>query len=157
MRLIPILAGAVMLGGVPPPAMAQPVVPPPAVVIDGAVAQGGSFDATRLARLPQQDLPVSYGTGGGVHGGRYQGVLLWDLLAQAAPIEQPAKNPGLLHTVLVTGRDGYAAAFSFGELDPGGSADPVLLAMRRGALQLLVPGDHTGGRDVHDVVRITVK
>lgn len=156
MRLIPILAGAVLLAAVPP-ALAQPASAPVTVVVDGAVAQGGSFDSARLARLPQQNLPVTYGTGGGVHGGRYQGVLLWDLLTQAAPIELPAKNPGLLHTVLVTGHDGYAAAFSFGELDPGGSADPVLLAMRNGALQLLVPGDHTGGRDVHDVVRITVR
>ena len=79
------------------------------------------------------------------------------LLAQAAPIEQPVKNPGLLHTVLVTGRDGYAAAFSFGELDPAGGADLVLLAMWKGRFELLVPGDHTGGRDVHDVVRITVR
>ena len=155
MRLIPILAGAALLGAVLSPGRAQPA--PVAVVVDGTVSRGGSFDAARLARLPQQSLPVTYGTGGGVHGGRYQGVLLWDLLAQAAPIEQPAKNPGLLHTVLVTGRDGYAAAFSFGELDPGGAADPVLLAMQKGRLDLLVPGDHTGGRDVHDVALITVR
>ena len=84
-------------------------------------------------------------------------MLLWDLLRQADPVEPPVKNPGLRHTVLVTGRDGYAVAFSFGELDPDGSADAVTLFTRNNALQLLVPADHTRRRNVHDVVRITVQ
>ena len=128
-----------------------------AVLVDGAVEHGGPVDAARLARLPQQSLPVTYATGQGVRSGRYQGVLLWDLLQQAGPLDQPGKHAALRHTVLVSGGDGYAVAFSFGELDPGGSADPVLLATQDGSMQLVVPDDRTGARDVHDVIRISIK
>ncbi len=158
MRLIPLMAEAALLGmtAVPAAAEAQAQAQAPALVIDGAVAHGGTLDAGRLARLPQLSLPVTSGAGGG-RSDRGQGVLLWDVLRQADPVEQPVKNPSLRHTVLVTGRDGYAVAFSFGELDPDGGADAVMLTTRSGALQLLVPGDRTRTRNVHDVVRVTVQ
>ena len=160
MRLMRTTTAAVLLGplALPPAAPAQTTgqttaAPGIAVVVDGTVAHGGTFDAGRLAGLPQRDLPAA----GGAPGGDHRGVLLWDLLRQADPVEQPVKNPGLRHTVLVTGRDGYAVAFSFGELDPDGSADAVTLLTRNNALQLLVPADHTRRRNVHDVTRITVQ
>ena len=160
MRLMRTMPTAVLLGllALPPSAPAQTTgqtTPAPgiAIMVDGTVAHGGTFDAARLAGLPQRDLPAA----GSAPGSDHRGVLLWDLLRQADPIEQPVKNPGLRHTVLVTGRDGYAVAFSFGELDPAIGADAVTLFMRNGALQLLVPGDRTRPRNVHDVVRITVR
>ena len=130
---------------------------PEGTTIDGAVAHPGPVDAATLAHLPQQNLPVVYGTGHGVRDGRYAGVMLWDLLLHAGPQDETGKHARLRHTVMVSGRDGYAVAFSFGELDPGGSADPVLLVPGGATIDLLVPGDRTGARDVHDVAHITVR
>lgn len=126
-------------------------------ILDGALTRTGPIAPAALARLPQISLPVAYGTGHGVTSGRHTGVLLWDLLQQAGPRDEPGKHAGLRHTLLVTGADGYAAAFSFGELDPGGTADPVLLVREGGGWNLIVPGDRTGARDVHQVARITLR
>lgn len=143
------------------PAMAEPGSPAAdsgPVLLDGALAHPGAVDANLLARLPHASLPVVYGTGKGVRSGRYDGVLLWDLLQQAGPKDEAGKHTALRHTLLVTGHDGYEVAFSFGELDPAAGADPVLLVTTPGdGASLIVPGDRTGARDVHDVARISVR
>ena len=128
----------------------------PAVVLDGAVAYPGPLDPSALARLAVVSVPVSQVTGHGVSHDRPSGVRLWDLLMQAGPRNEPAKHAILRHTLTVFGRDGYQVAFSFGELDPDGSADPVLVVMTAGHANLVVPGDRTAARNVHDVARITV-
>ena len=135
------------------PALAQGV---PAVVLDGAVAHPGPIDPPALARLAVVSVPVSQVTGHGVSHDRPSGVRLWDLLMQAGPRNEPAKHAILRHTLTVSGRDGYQVAFSFGELDPDGSADPVLVVMTAGHASLVVPGDRTAARNVHDVARMTV-
>ena len=99
---------------------------------------------------------MSQVTGHGVSHDRPSGVRLWDLLMQAGPRNAPAKHAILRHTLTVSGRDGYQVAFSFGELDPDGSADPVLVVMTAGHASLVVPGDRTAARNVHDVARMTV-
>jgi hypothetical protein len=67
----------------------------------------------------------------------------------------------LRHSVAVTGGDGYVAVLALAEIDPEFEGKQVLLAYRRNnqpfpnnELRLVVPGDHRGGRSVHDVVRI---
>src|SRR5262249_33294552 len=40
------------------------------------------------------------------------GVLLWTLLEKAQTIDEPGKNASLKHTLLITGRDGYAVALA---------------------------------------------
>ena len=127
------------------------------VTLDGAVAHPGPVDPASVARLPVLTLPVVHITGHGIAQDRPSGVLLWDLLQQAGPVDAAAKHAGLRHTLAVVGRDGYQVAFSFGELDPAGGADPVLLVVAAGAVRLVVPGDRTAARDVHDVVRMTVR
>lgn len=153
------LAALLAIGcGAPFVTIAAPAVAPGAApVLGGALAHPGPLDAAALAKLPQISLPVAYGTGHGVTSGRYAGVLLWDLLQQAGPTDQPGKHASLRHTLLVVGQDGYAVAFSFGELSPGGTADPVLLVADAGGWNLVVPGDRTGARDVHQVARISVQ
>ena len=128
----------------------------PAVVLDGAVAHPGPLDPSALARLAVVSVPVSQVTGHGVSHDRPSGMRLWDLLMQAGPRNEPAKHAILRHTLTVSGRDGYQVAFSFGELDPDGSADPVLVVMTAGHASLVVPGDRTAARNVHDVARMTV-
>lgn len=154
-----VAAASALLGAAP--ALSDPGSPSAAsgpVLLDGALSHPGPIDAGTLAHLPQVSLPVVYGTGKGVRSGRYDGVLLWDLLQQAGPKDEAGKHTGLRHTLLVVGHDGYQVAFSFGELDPAAGADPVLLVSPPGAgAELIVPGDRTGARDVHDVARISVR
>ncbi len=139
------------------PLRAQPAASASApLVLDGAVAHPGPLDLSALARLPVVSVPVNQATGHGVSHGRPSGVRLWDLLLQAGPRNEPAKHAILRHTLTVSGRDGYQVAFSFGELDPDGTADPVLVVMAAGHADLVVPGDRTAARNVHDVARMTV-
>ena len=127
------------------------------VTLDGAVAHPGPVDPASVARLATLSLPVVQATGHGVAQSRASGVLLWDLLQQAGSTDVAAKHAALRHTLLVVGRDGYQVAFSFGELDPAGGADPVLVVVSAGTVGLVVPGDRTAARAVHDVVRMTVR
>lgn len=136
------------------PALAQGGATGP--VLDGAVAHPGPLDTAALAKLATASLPVVQLTGHGISHDRADGTLLWDVLQQAGTRDEAAKHASLRHTVMVFGRDGYQVAFSFGELDPGGSGDPVLLIRSGDQFGLVVPGDRTAARDVHDVVRITV-
>ncbi len=140
------------------PVRAQPAAVAAAspFVLDGAVARPGPLDPQALARLPVVSVPVSQLTGHGMSHERPSGVRLWDLLLQAGPQNAPAKHAILRHTLTVVGRDGYQVAFSFGELDPDGSADPVLVVVSAGHASLVVPGDRTAARNVHDVARMTV-
>ena len=80
------------------------------------------------------------------------------------PIDEPGKNASLRHTLLIAGRDGYAVALAFGEIDPHYEGKSVILAyaggeppVSFGALRLVVPGDAHGGRSVRDVAAIEVK
>src|ERR1700751_2708443 len=51
--------------------------------------------------------------------GKYGGVLVAEILARAgAPLGRDMSGPAVASYVLATGKDGYAAVFSLGELDP---------------------------------------
>ena len=70
----------------------------------------------------------------------------------------------LRHTIVVTGRDGYAVVLALAEIDPEFEGKQVVLAYRRDGqpmngheLRLVVPGDRRGGRSVRDVVRIDLR
>jgi hypothetical protein len=146
------LGGTLLLAATPAGA-----APPAGLSLEGAVSRPGTVGPAELTTLPQLSLPVVQGTEHGLTRNRYAGVLLWDLLQRAGPRDDPKiKHAGLRHTVLVTGRDGYAVAFSFGELDPAAGAEPVMVIQAAHGLDLVVPGDHAAARDVHDVARIEV-
>jgi hypothetical protein len=96
--------------------------------------------------------------------GRYTGGMLWVLLEKAGLVDEPGKNSNLRHTLLITGRDGYAVALAVGELDPHYEGKSVILAYAGGeppasnaALRLVVPGDAHGGRSVRDIATIEVR
>jgi len=113
-------------------------------------------------RLPATPVSVSFQTDKGQESASYTGALLWSVIAEAAPMDTPGKNTKLRHTILITGRDGYAVSLSEGELDPAFEGKSVLLAYEKdgtpiGRVRLVVPGDHHGGRAVRDVVRIDVQ
>jgi hypothetical protein len=133
-------------------------------ILRGAVKQELVLDETLLKSLPPITVDVSFETGAGKKSGTYTGVLLWAFLEKAALIDAPGKNASLTHTLLITGRDGYAVALALGEIDPHYEGKSVIIAYAGGEppasaeeLRLVVPGDAHGGRSVRDVTTIEVR
>ena len=86
------------------------------------------------------------------------------LLERAQPIDEPGKNTSLKHTLMITGRDGYAVALALGEIDPHYEGKQIIIAYLGGepsasmsSLRLIVPGDVHGGRSVRDVAKIELR
>ena len=132
------------------------------VLVDGQVRQSHPWSLEELKKLAPVSAEVTYLTGHGEEHARFTGVPLWTLLGEAKLADETGKLPQIRHSVLVTGRDGYGAALSYGEFDPEFEGKAVLLAWQRDGKdldtpQLVVPGDKRGGRYVHDVVHIEVR
>ncbi len=116
MRFARLAMAAVLLAAVAPVlAVGQGARP---AVLRGAVRHALVLDEALLKSLPAVSVDVSFETGEGKKSGSYTGVLLWALLEKAGTVDEAGKNARLRHTLLVTGRDGYAAAFALGEIDP---------------------------------------
>jgi hypothetical protein len=122
------------------------------------------LDDPLLRSFAPTTIDVTFETSEGEKSGRYTGVLLWALIEKAGLVDDVGRNASLRHTLLVTGRDGYAAALAVGELDPHLEGKSVILAYDGGepaasrtALRLVVPGDAHGGRSVRDVATIEVR
>jgi len=113
-----------------------------------------------IAGLPPVEMDVAYQTSKGMSGGRFGGVLFWDVLAASKAFEGLEHNAELARTFVVTAGDGYAIAFSVGEIHPDFGNTPMILADRldgrplEGGWRIVVPG---GARNVRDVVRIELR
>lgn len=112
-----------------------------------------TLDAARLAALPREAVKAE------AHGKAVQvdAVDLREVL-RAAGIEPPQQIRGAaLRQVLVAGaRDGYAAAFSWAELDPALGGRRVFLVQgvpkaEEGPLRLVVPADARPARWVRQL------
>ena len=98
----------------------------------------------------------------------YTGVSLWTLIEDSGLLtDSSIKNDLLRFAVVATGSDGYRAVISLGEIAPtfGNQQDLVAYADTagqlgpngsEGALRLIVPGDHAGGRYVSNLVSLQV-
>src|SRR5262245_25216390 len=133
-------------------------------VLRGAVKQQLVLNEALLKSLPAVNIDVSFETSQGKKSGNFTGVLLWALLEKAGTIDAPGKNARLRHTLLVTGRDGYAAALALGEIDPHYEGKQVIVAFAGGepsasfaSLRLVVPRDAHGGRSVLNIESIEVR
>ena len=133
------------------------------IVLTGAVENPLQMTAGSLRALPPTELTLDFMAGPHPEKGSFKGVLLWKLVSLAAVKDRGGKGSSLLHSIIVTGRDGYAVALAIAELDPKFEGKTVLLAYDedgrplRNGFRLVVPGDHEGGRNVRDVVRIEVQ
>jgi len=135
----------------------------PTITVSGQVQHPLTLTLFDLQKMPSADATIVLTrTETEVSLGKFRGVSLWTLLDKAGLANGAEKNAYLRHTVLVTGSDGYAAAFSEGEIDPMFARDQIILAITKdGALldrpRLVVPNDKQRSRDVHDVVSIEIK
>ena len=133
------------------------------LVVAGGSGRGVTVTADDLAKLPAVQVGVSFETGHGRRQASFNGPLLWTVLDHAGAIDATKPREQVRQVVLVTGRDGYMAALSLGEIAPEFESKQVILAEQMDGqplgpehLRLVVPGDRRGGRSVRDVVRITV-
>jgi hypothetical protein len=115
-----------------------------------------------LAHLPRLQQDVAYQTSKGEFRAKLEGVLLWDVIADAGLIKGEG-HPELQHSLRVQGRDGYNVVFSMGEISPAFGNRPVMLSINRSQssgrdeFRVVVPGDSRGARNVRDVARIELR
>ena len=113
-----------------PHAFAAPITT--SFALSGAVDRPAQFDLADLQSLPAQTEAVSFLTGHGPVSARFTGPSLWSVISSAGLTAVPgAKNSDLRNVVVAMGSDGYAVAYSGGELDPrfgGSAAVPALVA-----------------------------
>ena len=151
------LAGALALALAGGAAQAQDIR---LVGLDGA---SQTVTSAEFAALPHVDLKVT------VEGktATYRGVPLSTLLARVnAPLGKALRGPELRDVVLVSGKDGYAAAIALAEADPMERKEPIILADQadgrplaetQGPYRLVVDGDQRGARLVRMVVAIELR
>lgn len=145
-----ILIGAVLCGG---------AAPATRVAVTGMVAHPG---AVALAALPQQTVAARFQTRHGTQAHQWRGPALLDVLNQAGITDAPGGRTHLRHVILLTGADGYAAALALGEIDPQGEGKQVIVALTRDGTALpapcvIVPGDRSFARGVHDLAGIELR
>jgi hypothetical protein len=153
LRVIPLFAAALLFA-----VSAQAADP---VTITG-MQNAETLSLDDLRKLPPAKVSVTQHTDHGDVVGAFSGPLLWTVLDNAGWVNGTEKNAYLRHTILVTGKDGYAAALSEGEIDPKLEGKQVILATDEGGKpletpRLIVPGDAHASRGVHDVVAIAVQ
>lgn len=116
--------------------------PPKGIVLTGSVKKAGAVDAARLAALPRHSILAKV-AGAARYRGTFatEGVALKELLESAEVAKATSDNfdRPLDLAVVVTGRDGKKALFSWGELFLLGDAGAALLVER---MRPLVPHHH---------------
>lgn len=135
------LAGFVTLAALAPPVTAaEPAV---GVTVSGSVKRPQSVAAAALTGLPRHSLLAKVPGAAGRYRGTFEveGVALKDLLERVgiAKAADDGFDRPLDLAVVVTGRDGKRALFSWGELFLAGDAGAALLADR---LRPFVPHHH---------------
>jgi len=138
----------------------------PSVVVTGAVSQPLTLTVEAVRAFPAQTITLESTAAGKVTKHSFTGALLTDVLKSARPtFRSEIKNDSLRYTLLASGRDGYAALFSWGELDPDFGNRGVLIAYQQdgqaldakeGPLRLVVPGDGKAGRYVSALSRLVL-
>ena len=136
---------------------------PPAGVIVLGPAGPLVMSPDDIAQLPAIHIEAAFDTEHGPRQSAFEGPLLWTVLDHAHAIDVSKPRGFVRQTVLLTGRDGYTAILALGELAPQFESKQVILAEREDGkplgpdhLRIIVPGDHRGGRSVHDLASIAV-
>ncbi len=130
--------------------------------LSGMVTHPGVIDPNALAALKQVTYSGSFDSMSGRQTHRWTGPLLLDVLNQAGVTDEPGKRTHIRHVILARGSDGYAVAVAIGEIDPKGEGKQVIVALTQDgtslrAPRLVVPGDASFTRAVHDLENLDVK
>jgi DMSO/TMAO reductase YedYZ molybdopterin-dependent catalytic subunit len=133
--------------------------------VEGAVKTPLHLTVADLKQMSGIQVDAAFEAKGKTDKASYVGVSLIDLINKAGVVDGAAKGAHLRHVIEVSGRDGYTVAVAMGEIAPKLEGKPVMIAYLRdgkpvetgNTVRLIVPGDHHGARNVHDVARIEVK
>jgi hypothetical protein len=161
---------SLQVGSLPEPGPTGPGGFSPELTLGGDVADPTIVTPATLAAMTQSTMmeQATYTAGSGQVSDTYTGVSLWTLIQDAGVLTDPSiKNDLLRFGVVATGSDGYRGFISLGEIDPTFGNQPDLIAYGDtggqlgpngpdGALRLIVPGDHAGGRYVSNLVSLQV-
>jgi len=135
----------------------------PKLAVTGDVPTPLTFGASDLAAMPREQAEVSEQDGEKT---TYEGVALQEILKKAGiPFGRQMRGKALAGYVLAEAKDGYAVAFSLGELDPDLGGTRVIVADKRdgkplfeyqGPVRLVIPADKEGARSVRMLEKLEV-
>jgi DMSO/TMAO reductase YedYZ molybdopterin-dependent catalytic subunit len=133
-----------------------------ALTVGGDVSKPLTLTAADLKAMPRTTVAV-------MDQGRevkYGGVLVAEILARAgAPLGRDLSGPAVATYIVATGKDGYAAVFSLGELDPAMTANDIIVADTvdsqplfdyQGPYRIVAPHDKRGARGVRMLQKLEV-
>ena len=116
-----------------------------------------------LAAMPREHVEMTEQDGEKT---TYEGVALQEILKKAGiPFGRQMRGKALAGYVLAEAKDGYAVAFSLGELDPDLGGTRVIVADERdskplfeyqGPVRLVIPADKEGARSVRMLEKLEV-
>ena len=158
------------VGGLPEPGPAGLGGMSDSATLSGAVATPTTITPETLSAELGKSMTetATYMAGSSSVTDIYTGVSLWNLIQDSGLLTDASiKNDLLRFAVVATGSDGYRALISLGEIAPNFGNQPDLVAYAdtggqlgqegsEGALRLVVPGDHAGGRYVSNLVSLQV-
>jgi hypothetical protein len=133
------------------------------IAVTGDVSTPLSLSAADLATMPREHVELAEQDGGKM---MYEGVALQEILKKAGiPFGRAMRGKALAGYVLAEAKDGYAVAFSLGELDPDLGGARVIVADTRdgkplfayqGPFRLVIPADKEGARSLRMLEKIEV-
>jgi hypothetical protein len=115
-----------------------------------------------LDKLPAVTIDAKFSSMHGPQAHHWTGPLLRDVIGSAGITDEPGRKTYMRHVILARGADGYAVSIAIAEIDPMGEAKQVIVALRQDdkplpTPRLIVPGDASLARGVHDLTSLDVR
>jgi hypothetical protein len=115
-----------------------------------------------LDKLPPVTVEAKFSTMHGPQDHHWAGPLLRDVINEAGVTDEPGKKSFMRHVIMARGADGYAVSIAIAEIDPMGEAKKIIVALRQDdkplpTPRLIVPGDASFARGVHDLTSLDVR
>jgi DMSO/TMAO reductase YedYZ molybdopterin-dependent catalytic subunit len=133
------------------------------LAVTGDVPTPLALSASDLAAMPREQAEVTEQDGEKT---TYEGAPLQEILKKAGiPFGRQMRGKALTGYVLAEAKDGYAVAFSLGELDLDLGGTRVIVADKRdgkplfeyqGPVRLVIPADKEGARSVRMLEKLEV-
>jgi hypothetical protein len=135
---------------------------PSALKVGGAIPIPLTLTSEDLAKMPRTTATLA--SDGGTD--TYEGVLLYDILVKAGwQFGHMPAGKGVSMCILATGKDGFQAVFSMGEIDPQLAGEKVIVADKLNGqplpdrykpFRIISPQDKKHARSIYSLVTVDV-
>lgn len=135
---------------------------PSVLKVEGAIPAPLTLTAEDLAKMPRTTATLT--SDGGTD--TYEGVLLYDILVKAGwQFGHMPAGKGSPVCILATGKDGFQAVFSIGEIDPQLAGEKVIVADKLNGqplpdrykpFRIVSPQDKKHARSIYSLVKLEV-